>query len=851
MGGDGSAVRRDVESRDVVVGGGIWVGVGLILVVACARAMSAVVPMPWWDLSPAFSPAMMKGYGPSGSILFDLVMLFGSVLVLVFGRGLMTRGCWLVLAAGVFGLLWAVLHAGWLAPGAGWPSGAVSVEDARLGSAWGSAMIAGAVMCAAARHPGVRACVLSVVIGFCVAIAVRGLVQVYVEHPATMRSFDASSFFAARGWDEDSPMARGYLRRIGQAEASGWFFLSNVAATYAAAGFVAAGSLLFVVLGARRRGGLGVDAVVLRPAVVVGVVGVVAGLVGLWLTGSKGGPGVVVLVCGVLAVCWMVGRNERLRRLAVFVGPMGVLAAVLAVVVRGMVGERIGELSLLFRWFYFVGSARIFGGEPVFGVGPDGFREAFLLAKPPLCPEDVSDPHNVFLMFVCALGVAGLAWSAVLVWWASRAGVGAVLEKGDAGVSVGDGDGELAWRVAGLVAACSTLLAAAVERGGATSPSDALVRVVVLGLWVWVAVLVVRRGWWSSVWGERAVRLGLAGAGLVVLVHSQIEMTLTWGSSVSLGMVVLGAAAGGGVVGGGRVGCRRVSGFVGGGVVFAAGVVVGVVLWRPVDLWQGELKAGAFVFKPSASLESELRVAVGMLDRGARRARLEEIAGEAGGLMREAGVRVEGLRGFDVPTQPSAIAAVLAGLRSTATDEVASHLERALRYGVRRGAVRRELSQVLLAEAVASAEVGGGASLTRVREYADRAVLVYVPAGFAGGVEEWSPADEEVSLWPATGWGWLATVYEVRSRLFGEDRRAAELGRSVEALEQATGADPFNPHLMMRLALVYERLGRAERAGVVAGLALKLEELGRLDAEVRGFSDSDRARLRRLEGSGL
>ena len=368
---------------------------------------------------------------------------------------------------------------------------------------------------------------------------------------------------------------------------------------------------------------------------------------------------------------------------------------------------------------------------------------------------------------------------AVLVWWVSRAGVGAALEKGDAGVGVGDGDGdgELAWRVAGLVAACSTLLAAAVERGGATSPSDAFVRVVVLGLWVWVAVLVVRRGWWSSVWGERAVRLGLAGAGLVVLVHSQIEMTLTWGSSVSLGMVVLGAAAGGGglVV----VVWAAVSGFVGAGC-FGWGVVVGVCCGGLLICGRG-LAAGAFG-RPSARLESELRVAVGMLDRGARRARLEEIAGEAGALMREAGVRVEGLRGFDVPAQPSAIAAVLAGLRSAATDEVASHLERAMRYGVRRGAVRRELSQVLLAEAVASAEVGGDGTdrALRVGEYADRAVLVYVPAGFAGGAKEWSPADEEVSLWPATGWGWLATVYEVRSRLFDEDRRAAELGRSAE-----------------------------------------------------------------------
>ena len=49
MGGDGeagSAVRCDVVRRDIVVGGGVWVGVCLILVVACARAMSAVVPIP-------------------------------------------------------------------------------------------------------------------------------------------------------------------------------------------------------------------------------------------------------------------------------------------------------------------------------------------------------------------------------------------------------------------------------------------------------------------------------------------------------------------------------------------------------------------------------------------------------------------------------------------------------------------------------------------------------------------------------------------------------------------------------------------------------------------------------------
>src|SRR5690606_11618084 len=108
-------------------------------------------------------------------------------------------------------------------------------------------------------------------------------------------------------------------------------------------------------------------------------------------------------------------RRERLGRLGGWVAIAAVGSALVAVAARGVAGEKIGELSLLFRWFYLQGSARIIAEHPWLGVGPAGFRDAYLLAKPALSPEEVTSPHSVVFDWMSTLGVlAGGAWAVLL-----------------------------------------------------------------------------------------------------------------------------------------------------------------------------------------------------------------------------------------------------------------------------------------------------------------------------------------------------------------------------------------------------------------------------------------------------
>ena len=58
---------------------------------------------------------------------------------------------------------------------------------------------------------------------------------------------------------------------------------------------------------------------------------------------------------------------------------------------------------------------RVFGDHALTGVGPDGFQQAYLFAKNPLSPEEVSSPHSILFDWLSTLGVAGLAWGALLV----------------------------------------------------------------------------------------------------------------------------------------------------------------------------------------------------------------------------------------------------------------------------------------------------------------------------------------------------------------------------------------------------------------------------------------------------
>ncbi len=69
--------------------------------------------------------------------------------------------------------------------------------------------------------------------------------------------------------------------------------------------------------------------------------------------------------------------------------------------------------SLLYRWQYWTGTARLIAEQPVLGGGLGQFRSAYLRVKSPAASEEIADPHN-FLLDVWynggVLGLAGALW---------------------------------------------------------------------------------------------------------------------------------------------------------------------------------------------------------------------------------------------------------------------------------------------------------------------------------------------------------------------------------------------------------------------------------------------------------
>ncbi len=495
-----------------------WLGALLVLVGVGTRALCAFTDMPHWDVDPLVMSWPMVGLGPGGLMALDALVALGAGLVFVgaaLAREQIDRAALVVLAAFAGVVAW---H--------GWVAVDRTMEDRYVGAAWWGALVGAWALGQACRDERVRVGVGAALVGVVLAVCAKGVIQLLVEHPATVADFqrNKAAILAAHHWTEDSAMARAFERRVMQAEPSGWFSLANVFGSLAAGAAVVLGSLGAGV--ARREGAWAArGALVLAGGCAVMAV----------LSGSKGTMATLVLGSAAAAVAlrWRGARGGRLGVLAL----VCIAAPIAAVVARGVVGERVGELSLLFRSMYWQGAARMVGEHPLVGVGPGGFQAAFMVAKPALCPEDVRSAHNMLVDWVATLGVAGAAGGALVLAWLVRA-VAAVANDREAGPGW-TGEMRPVLRLAlGAGAAC-TLIAAWVDAGGAT-PLDAGARIATLSACLVGGLVVVRAG------GRAALRPALALGALTVLVQAQIEVTGTWPTSAGLAMALLGAAAPGG-----------------------------------------------------------------------------------------------------------------------------------------------------------------------------------------------------------------------------------------------------------------------------------------------------------------
>lgn len=580
----------------------------LILFPTFLRVLLVNDPFPIWDVSPFKFPAPSIGVPPTLAMALDVMAIVGAAMALVVS-GMRVRLLEPLLLA-VGGVV-VTMHALFVDGG--------SLDNLRIGSCWVSALAAGIGVRALASDPVVRKWVFSLVLACAMPLAVQSLVQVFVEHPATVASYRANpqAFLDAQGWTPGSAMARNYERRLVQPEATAWFGMANVHATFAAAFVIGWVGVVVgpaierrLAVGKGGKGGKGGKRASSRvgkqgqseakpsirgESLLIGIM-VTLAIAMLLMTRSKGGLAACALGLGLMGAGWLVwprvmerirasARGARVIRLAPpLLGPLVAIGVIGLIAVRGMIGTSIGELSLLFRWFYISAATRIFGEQPLLGVGPGDFRPAYELAKNPLSPEEVTSPHSVMFDWISMLGVGGIAWTILLAMWAMAIGYGVFAGQratrtlsgcdreggGDTG-GVARRDGialppainlqpfglecdhgskrvAVAWAIAVIALACATAFIielagyADVLPLGTTIGDMAMViaqsRLPGMVLWLLAATLLLVR----PIEGSR-LKCVLACAGISLIASACIDVAPVWANSAALFFVMLGLAA--------------------------------------------------------------------------------------------------------------------------------------------------------------------------------------------------------------------------------------------------------------------------------------------------------------------
>ncbi len=511
-----------------VVGDVALVGLIVIAVARCVVAFHSAVP---WNFSHLLPDAPDTAVEAAGTAIVDALMV-GVLLAAMVDA--MLRRARLTIAAGSMIGLWMI---GALFT---WQHAMFSADGLRIGGNWIGATALGLAAMLLAGVPRRRTLLVAAMVALVVPLSLDAAHQVLVEHPMTVRQYEAdrAAALAAQGIEVGSAAQRKFETRLNQVEATGQFGLSNVFGSVIGTLTLLAGGVALAAMCRRAVPWW-------RPAGVVAIA--LLGVVALMMTLSKGALLAALLAGGAVAVAWR-AKPGWLR--AVCVG--AVVFAFAAVVVRGWIGppdSPAGERSLLFRWFYWQGAASMLAQDPLWGVGPGRFQEYFLRHKPPLCPEDVSDPHNVFVSWLSMLGVGGAALCGMLgvMFWRAASPPLAASHQADGSttapreaIAKPPAAGDVNWRL--LVALAAALLAFGAQY---VIQLDMLwidsAAILVLGAVLFVAIAARLPADWLD---TPAARLGLIAAATGALVHAQIEMNLVNTMSAPLLFVLLGTAAG-------------------------------------------------------------------------------------------------------------------------------------------------------------------------------------------------------------------------------------------------------------------------------------------------------------------
>ena len=495
--------QTNQESR---LGTGLaWVGLIIMTTLVMIRTLIEHDPFPMWSADPfVFSPPTI-GLTPLKALVLNLSVVLACSITLA---GLLIRRDHIGVIRPILFVsgLSIIAHHGFHAY--------ESVSD-------GSNLLAifSVLFVASCAHKigHAQQLIAAITLGFVLLLSITGAYEMFVIHPQTVANYEFTreSFLASRGWLPGSFEALAYERRLHQAEPLAWFGLTNVFASFA--GACAAGLLT-----------LGWT---LRKTDRISVVYLLAGLVAmgsLLMTGAKGGVGAFGIgIC--LTIAAMLVKRKRLdgRAIAAMCG-----FVVLGVISRGFIGERIGELSLLFRSQYMVGSMRMFFENPLFGVGPGAFQEQYMIVKPALSPEDVASAHSIGFDLIATLGLGGLALLGMLVHILSR--IRPKIQEMQIAKPLLQRRQLV--QITMLIIATASVIS--IRFGSPAMDSNLLlVQTLASCLWGGLAYLLIRN---DKI--EVSVRWALFAAAAVLAIHSMIEVTASWMVSGMLWALIIGSA---------------------------------------------------------------------------------------------------------------------------------------------------------------------------------------------------------------------------------------------------------------------------------------------------------------------
>ena len=419
-----------------------------------------------------------------------------------------------------------------------------SIADLTRCGGWIAAMSLGL----AAFHLGTHVVSRRIVIAAAIALIVPFVLQagwyVAVEHPQMMRDYakNRDRNLRERGWSPDSAMAQLFERRMRDNQVTGAYAMSNVHGSIAAA-MTAAAFGVAVSRWRRRKVAIGAAALAAAGAVVV------------VLTKSKGAAAGCALACAwVFVVAWWTSRRDA-GRWWMLVAPLLVGVAIAVVPLRSLMpaptAER-GERSLYVRWQYWTAAARMAGAtmpsSPVTllaGVGPERFHEDYTLYKDPRNPEEITSAHAAFVDWPVMLGLGGVAWCAVtLLWLAGAMRVPRDEEPTPSAFSPNpNASAEPFTRRSVLLTqlfALAIFVPQRIIQLPLMLPETALLWLFGVETFAVIVYLLLA----ADLRGARVLAIASGAAGVVVLVHSQIEMTLFNTASAAMALVLLGVAGG-------------------------------------------------------------------------------------------------------------------------------------------------------------------------------------------------------------------------------------------------------------------------------------------------------------------